>query len=323
MPSHEVIDPISVSVFISIILKCIIETIVCLCIIILNILLIASLLYIKRLRTTQNLLLINVSFACILFSLSCIISISLTISVLYTKHINSYVCQFIGFIVVSSCHCLLFSYTLVTFIRFLTIIYPFNRKITTIYYIKIYLILKWILAFLLSGISLILPNQQIIFQSKAKICTVSQQSPLLFIYFCTGYIIPISLISLMNLITYINVTRSGHILCLSRSKLSRLNKRRRRNLRLLRQFSLFTVLFIFGWTPFVIIEVSDRSGKLSDVYYLFTLLLPSICILIDSNAILYWNKTARNQIQLWWQSLINKTQVLNHDITSHDTNENM
>ena len=93
MSSHDVNvpEPIPIPVFISIVLKCIIETTVCLCVIIINILLIVSLIYIKRLRTTQNLLLINVSFACIVFSLSCIMSTSLTISVVYTKQYNSYV----------------------------------------------------------------------------------------------------------------------------------------------------------------------------------------------------------------------------------------
>ncbi|UJR38132.1 hypothetical protein I4U23_030811 [Adineta vaga] len=308
MSSHPFIGSISSSVRLSVILKCIIESLVCFYAILINILIIISLLYIKRLRTTQNLLLINVSFACILFSVSCLLSISLTISILYFKTIPSFACQFIGFIVISSCHCLMFSYTLVTFVRFLTIIYPFNRKITSIQSIKIYLLFKWILAFLLPGISLILPKQQIIFQPKAKICTINQQSPILFITFCTGYIIPLILISLMNLITYINVTRSRQILGLSQTKLSRLNKRKRRNLRLLRQFSLFTVIFLLGWTPFIIIEVIDKEEKFSDAYYLFTLILPSICVLIDSHVILYWNKTIRHQIGVWWRILIRKSE---------------
>jgi len=217
----------------------------------------------------------------------------------------------------------MFSYTLVTFVRFLTIIYPFNKKITSIKYIKIYLLLKWILAFLLPGISLILPNQQIIFQPKAKFCTIEQKSPILFISFCTGYIIPLILISLMNLVTYLNVTRSRQVSVLSQSKLSRLNKRKRRNVRLLRQFSLFTIIFLFGWTPFILIEVIDKDEKLSDSFYLFTLILPSICILIDSTVILYWNKTIYHQIQLWWKTLIRKTQINNHQRDSHELNHDI
>ncbi|CAF1175671.1 unnamed protein product [Rotaria sordida] len=321
MSSYGVISSISIPILISIILKSIITYIIGLCIIIINILLIASLTRIKRLRTTQNLLLINVCCACIYFSLSCIVSVSLTMCILNTKNINSYLCQFIGFLVISSTHSVMLSYTLVTFIRFLTIIYPFNRKITKIHYIKNCLISKWILAIFLPGISLILPNQQIIFQSKAKICTINQQSPLLFIYFCTGYIIPFVLISLMNLVTYLNVTYSRQIPFLSRMKQCRLNRRKRRNLRLLRQFSFFTIIFLLGWTPFIIIEIFDKEGKLPDIFYLFTLILPLICILIDSTAILYWNKTIHHQIQLWWQSLIKKRpQIINHERNNYTTN---
>ncbi|CAF0882079.1 unnamed protein product [Adineta steineri] len=319
MGSYQTVNSVSLSILINIIIKCIIESLVCFCTIVLNILIITSLLGIKRLRTTQHFLLINVSFACIFFSLSCIISISLTMSTLYSKTINSYICQLIGFIVISSCHCLMFSYTLVTFIRFLTIIYPFNKKITSIQYIKIYLIIKWILAFILPGISLILPNQQIIFQPKARLCTISQQSPILFISFCTGYIIPLILISSMNLITYINVACSRQILGLSQTKLTRLNKRKRRNLRLLRQFSLFTIIFLFGWTPFILIEVIDKEEKLSDIFYLYTLILPSICILIDSSVILHWNKTIYQQIQLWKQILLRKTEIINDERDYHVT----
>ena len=217
----------------------------------------------------------------------------------------------------------MFSYTLVTFIRFLTIIYPYKKKITNIYNIKIYIIIKWFLAFTLPGITLVFPKPQIVFQSKAKICTIEQHSPILFMCFCTGYIIPLILISLMNLITYINVTHSRQMLGLSQTQSTRSIKRKQRNLRLLRQFSLFTIIFIFGWTPFITIEVIDKRKQISDIYYLFTLLLPSICVLIDSNAILYWNKTVRQQIRIWWQSLINTSLIINHDITPHDTNENV
>ncbi|CAF2429014.1 unnamed protein product [Rotaria sp. Silwood2] len=318
MSSHEGIGSISVPILISIILKSISTYIICLCIIIINILLIASLTLIKRLRTAQNLLLINVCFACIYFSLSCIFSVSFTISIVNTKNVNSYLCQFIGFLVMSSSHCVMLSYTLVTFVRFLTIIYPFNKKITTIYYIKSYLISIWMLAFVLPGITLILPKQQIIFQSKAKMCTINQQSSLLFMYFCTGYIIPFILISLMNLVTYLNVTHSRQVPFLSRTRQCRLNRRKRRNLRLLRQFSFFTIIFLLGWTPFITIEVFDKKEKLPDIFYLFTLILPSISILIDSNAILYWNKTIHHQIQLWWQSFIKKkTQIINHERNNH------
>ena len=309
MPLNQVIGPISSSILISIIIKCIIESIACLCIIIINGLLIASLLYIKRLRTTQNLLLINVSFACIFFSLSCILSISLTIYTIYSKSVNSYICQLIGFTVILSCHSLMFSYTLVAFVRFLTIICPFNKKFTTLKSIQIFLILKWMLAFIVSSIILILPNKQITFQSKAKMCIINQQSPVLFSYFCTGYIIPFMLISLMNLITFVNVIHSRQISYLSRTRLSHLNKRKRRNLCLLRQFSFFTIFFVFGWTPFIIIEIFDKQEKLSDIFYLFTLVLPSICVLIDSSAILKWNKTVHHQVQLWWRLLIKKTQI--------------
>ncbi|CAF1206339.1 unnamed protein product [Rotaria magnacalcarata] len=320
MEPHEVIDSISLSVLISIILKSSIKYIICLCIIIINILLITSLLLVKRLRTAQNLLLINVCFACIFFSIACILSISLTISIIYTKLVNPYVCQFTGFLILSSSHGLMFSYTLVAFVRFLTIIYPFNKKISSNHYIKMYLIIKWILAFLLPTVSLILPKQQIIFQSKAQMCTISQQSPLLYIYFSTAFIIPFILISLMNLVTYLNVTRSRQMHLLSRTKQSRLNRRKLRNVRLLRQFSFFTIIFLIGWTPFIIIEVFDKRGNIPDIFYLFTLLLPLICILIDSNAILYWNKTIHHQIQLWWQSLIKKTEIINYEtnISKHD-----
>jgi hypothetical protein len=127
----------------------------------------------------------------------------------------------------------------------------------------------------------------------------------------------------MNLITYLNVTRSRQVSVLSQTKLSRLNKRKRRNVRLLRQFSLFTIIFLFGWTPFILIEVIDKDEKLSDSFYLFTLVLPSICILIDSTVILYWNKTIYHQIQLWWKTLIRKIQINNHQRDSHELNHDI
>ncbi|CAF4342038.1 unnamed protein product [Adineta steineri] len=123
----------------------------------------------------------------------------------------------------------------------------------------------------------------------------------------------------MNLITYINVACSRQILGLSQTKLTRLNKRKRRNLRLLRQFSLFTIIFLFGWTPFILIEVIDKEEKLSDIFYLYTLILPSICILIDSSVILHWNKTIYQQIQLWKQILLRKTEIINDERDYHVT----
>lgn len=313
MSLYETIDPISDSILISIILKNIIESIVCISTIIINIILITSVAFIKRLHTTQNLLLINVCFACILFSLSCIGSISLTIYIVHTKIINPYICQFIGVLIILSSHGVMFSYTLVTFVRFLTIIYPFNKKINSIRYIKIYLISMWTLPFLLSGISLIIPSQRITFQTKAKLCIHKQRSPLLFIYFCTSYIIPFLSISLMNLTTYLNVVKSRQMHLLSRSKLSRFNRRKRRNLRLLRQFSFFSIIFLLGWTPFIIVEVFDKQEKLPDILYLFTLILPSICLLIDSHAILYWNKTIHNEIQLWRPFSRRNNKIINHE----------
>ena len=166
---YDVIDTIPLHILILVIFKSIIESALCLCIIIINLLIIVNLLQTKRLRIAQNLLLLNVACACILFSLSSILSISLTLYIVHIKLIISYLCQLIGFLIIASCHSLMFSYTLIAMVRFLTIIYPFNKKIISMYYIKLYLILKWILAFLIPGISLILPNQQIKFQSKAKI----------------------------------------------------------------------------------------------------------------------------------------------------------
>lgn len=320
MPSHEFINSTSLPILIAIILQSIIKYIMCISTIIINIFLITSLILIKRLRTTQNILLINVCFSCIFFSLATIISVSVTISVVHTKHVNSYWCQFAGFLVLSSAHCLMFSYTLVAFVRFLTIIYPFNKRISSIHYIKIYLVIKWILAFVLVSISLILPNQQIMFQSKPKMCTLNQQSPLLPIYFSTAYIIPFILISIMNLVTYLNVIRPRQKQLLSRARLSRLDRRKRRNLRLLRQFSFFTIIFLLGWTPFIIIELFDKNGKLPDIIYMSVLLLPLMCILIDSNAILYWNKTIRHQIQVWWQEFRKKNEIDNPQVRT-DTND--
>ena len=309
MLSDYLLDSIPLSTLISIVLKSVIESIICLCTIVINVLLIASLLRLKYFRITQNLLLINVCFACILFSLSCVISVTLTMSVLYTKTINSYLCQFVGFLVILSCHCLMLSYTLIAFARFLTVISPFNKKIVSIHYIKVYLILKWSLAFLLSATSLIFHHQQITFQTKAKICTLKQQSPILLTYFCTGYIVPVILITLMNLVTYLNVIRARSTSSLTQTRLFCLNRRKRRNLRLLRQFSLFTIIFFLGWTPFILIEIFDKQEGLPDIIYLFALSLPSTCVFIDSNAMLYWNKTAHRQIRLWWRSLIKKVSI--------------
>ncbi|CAF0985371.1 unnamed protein product [Adineta ricciae] len=313
MSTYRNIGSTVFSVLLNVSVKCIVESFVCLYTILLNVIIMGSLVYIKRHRNTQNLLLINVSIACIVFSLSCLLSICLTIWILYHRSVPTFACQFIAFIVISSCHCLMFSYTLVTFVRFLTIIYPFNRKITSVRWIQVYLVAKWMLAFLLPSISFLLPNHEIIFQPKAKICTVNQQSPVLILLFSTGYIIPLISISLMNLITYLNVTRSRQTLGMSQSKLFRLNKRKRRNLRLLRQFSMFTVFFFFGWTPFIIVEVVDKEGKLADAYYLFTLLLPSICVLIDSHVLLYWNKSISHQICLWWRVLIGQNQFISRE----------
>ena len=111
----------------------------------------------------------------------------------------------------------------------------------------------------------------------------------------------------MNLITYINVIRSRRLLSQSDSKASRLNKRTCRNLRLLRQFSLFTIFYVIGWTPFTIIEVFDRQERWPDLVYLYALTLPPICVLIDSSVICNWNKLVHQQVQAWWQSVSQQT----------------
>ena len=307
MNSEQIINSWSWLFSLSVIFKNSIESFICLLIIVLNFLLIISLVQVKHCRTSQNLLLVNVGFACIYFSISCLLSLSLTSYFLSTKTISTTQCRFIGFLLVSSCHCLMFSYTSVTWVRFLSILFPFKRKLTARPSIRLCLIATWTLAFILSSMSLILPNQHIRFQMKAKICFLNQQSPVMYIYFVTGYIIPILLISLMNLITYLSVKRSEQITSLSKSKLSRLNKRKRRNLRLLRQFSLFTIIFIFGWTPFIVVEIVDKDEKLSDMIYLYILILPPLCVLIDSCVIFRWNRTVRHHFGLWWQRTLTRT----------------
>lgn len=272
-----------------------------------NVLIIIALCHAKNCRHSQNFLLINVSLSCIFFSCCCTLSISLSIYFLTKKEFHAFICKFVGFLLIVSCHCLMFSYTSVALLRFLSIIYPFNRKIMTIKYLKIYLFSTWGCAWLISSISLILPKEHIKFQSKAKVCFMNQQSPVLFLYFLTGFIIPIVSISLMNLITYLHVKRSRNMPSLSQYRRTRLNKRKRRNLRLLRQFSFFTIFFLLGWTPFIIIELFDRREQLSDIIYLYSLILPPVCVLIDSSAILSWNKPVQNQIRCWWAKIFRTT----------------
>ena len=298
MSNRIVIEPVPWSTFLSAICKYLIESIIALATIVLNGLLMVGFLRLKQCRSAQNLLLINLSFVCIFFSLSCLLSISLSTYFLSINSIQLHLCRSSGFLLILSCHCLMFSYTLVALVRFLSIIYPFNRTLTGVQSVKIYLIVSWTMALLVSTISLIPASvPHIAFQPKAKICFMNQRSPVLYIYFSTGYIIPILLISAMNGITYLSVKRSRQLVALSQNKLSRLNKRNQRNLRLLRQFSLFTIFFIFGWTPFIIVEIFDRKERLSDIIYIYVLILPPICVLIDSCAILNWNKAIHNQVR--------------------------
>lgn len=324
MNSEEFSKLLSFSSRFCLLLKNSFESLISISTIVLNVLLTISLISAKHCRTSQNLLLVNVCFACIYFSLTCLLSLCSTSYFLSKREIVELQCKFTGFLLLSSCHALMFSYTCVTLVRFLSIIYPFNRKLTSFKSIRIYLISTWVLSFSLSAISLILPGQAIRFQNKARICFVDPSSSVTYIYALTGYFLPIAIISSLNLISYLSVKRSEKLTSASQIKVSRFNRRKRRNIRLLRQFSAFTCIFIVGWTPFILVEIFDKEEKLSDFIYLNTLILPPLCVFIDSCFIFHWNKTVRNQFRSWWnESFISRTQSQRSQRTNNEIQNDM
>jgi hypothetical protein len=189
------------------------------------------------------------------------------------------------------------------------------------------IIFQWFLAFMISSIPLI--YNQIEFQIKPRFC--SARKPIFMtLGIVTGFVTPVIFIIIFYLMIYFHInklqtnvhlsfreTRKNKSNQFRQVSLRLYNRQKKKKIKVLRQSTAFSCVFIIGWGCFSLISIFDIKDIIPESIYLITLSFPAISLLITTLLIIHWNKSVKNSIL----TLFNNIQMTNSS-TSRSFNYN-